>query len=67
MSAVRILSGAAIVLPLAGCASQSPNDVQFAKAQTACARLGVVPGSSVYGDCLADLDSTLLALNFADP
>jgi len=63
MKIVRILFATLLTCTVAACASPSPQREQFAKEQTACARLGIDPGTPAFSQCVANLDATMFDLS----
>jgi hypothetical protein len=48
-----------LVALLAACGTQSANQTDFAQARLACADVGIDPGSTAFGQCVANLGQSL--------
>ncbi len=60
---VRAILLCAVAASIAACA-QSPNSInQTAQERSACAELGLDPGSEAFGGCVGNLDATITAYN----
>jgi hypothetical protein len=45
---------------LAACGTESPVQTALAQERLACANVGIDPGSLAFGQCVGDLDQSLL-------
>jgi hypothetical protein len=58
MSRIMLICFSALLL--AACGTQSPGQTALAQERLACAEFGIDPGSLTFGQCVADLDHSLL-------
>jgi len=63
MKLSRIVPMVGLVMLTAACASPDANTVQLAQERQSCAELGIDPGSDAYGQCVANLDTTMFEAN----
>jgi hypothetical protein len=45
---------------LAACGTESPAQIALAQERLACANVGIDPDSAAFGQCVGDLDQSLL-------
>ncbi len=60
---IRTILLCAIAAALAACAQSNHSLTQAAQERSACAELGLDPGSGAFGNCVGNLDATITAYN----
>jgi hypothetical protein len=59
MSIMRFIILPATAVLIASCAGASNNEIQMAQERSACAQLGIDPGSQGFAQCVGNLDASM--------